>query len=685
MKKEITLILCCLALFVLGMAQSQMPQFPEKINKNLNFEREKLNFPQKQTLQIKSAEWWEPDTAYGYNAGSVYVNDRFIYSYNAQGFLTDYLYQYWQNNAWVNSSKATYTYDSKNNLLIYLRQSWQSGSWKDFWKETCTYDANNNLLTLLSEVWTPEQRNNYLHTYTYDSNNNMLTYLVQAWKNDAWKYSQETTYTYDSRNNLLTLIFLGHEDYMSNYKETYTYDSKNNRLTKLGQSWNDNDWKDAVNYIYTYDTNNNLLTELEQNKDNNGWFDISKISYTYDTNNNLLTEIKQYSSDEGWENGSKCTYTYDANNNLLTELKQFWNDDDWGNSTQVLRSYDENNNSIMATQWFWDGEDWQELQMPLGLYYNNMQSYFSNFTGHKLTASYIKTGVGISGKVESSDQTPFSSGDILLYAVQNTGYYSLIRTLRLLDNGNYIFENIKDGHYVIKVIPDDLENLLPTYYGNTELWNDASVVVVKIANGVSYHNINITMLTIEPLGGSSTNSGYVKESDGKKAISKAGNPVPDVTVFLQSNQGGDNWKTIACSSTNTDGYFRFENVPIGSYRVILDIPGLEITTPPTIEITEDGQVIEDIIFEITPLSIDVITIIEKQIMVYPNPSHGHFTITSEKVIENIELYDVLGKKVFSDIPKTQTIQISTQLSQGLYIYRAVLQGGTIRSGKIIVQ
>jgi len=684
MKKEITFIVCCLALLVLGMAQPQMPHSSGKINKNLELERDKSNFPQKQTFQAKSAEWWEPDTAYGYDAGSTHVNDRYIYSYNAQGLLTECLIQLWQNNNWVNYSKATYTYDAKNNLLIYLSQSWQGGTWKDFWKETCTYDANNNLLTLLSEVWTPIQRNNYLHTYTYDSNNNMLTYLVQGWKDNAWEYHSENIYTYDSNNNLLTEIFFYPGG--DRYKETYTYDSKNNRLTKLGQSWNDNDWKDAVNYIYTYDANNNLQTELMQYPSDEGWENGSMSTYTYDTNNNLLTEFKQYMSDEGWENGSMSTYAYDANNNLLTEFKQFW-DDTWVNSKQILRSYDENNNSIMAEQWFWDGEDWQQLQEPLGLYYNNMQSYFSNFRGHKLTASYTKTSVSISGKVEYPDQTPFSSGDILLYAVQNTGYYSLIHTLRLLDNGNYTFENIKDGNYVIKVIPDDLENLLPTYYGNTELWNEAFVVEVSIPNGVSFHNMDITMLDIEPLEGSSTISGYVEESDGRKSISKSktGNPVPDVTVYLQSNQGGENWKTIAYSSTDTKGFFIFEKIPIGKYRVILDIPGLVITTPPVVEITEEGQVIDDVSFEIPPLSIDETTKIEKQIKVFPNPSNGHFTIASEKVIENIELYDMLGKKVFSDVPKTQTIQINTHLPQGLYIYRAVLQGGTISSGKIIVQ
>jgi hypothetical protein len=73
------------------------------------------------------------------------------------------------------------------------------------------------------------------------------------------------------------------------------------------------------------------------------------------------------------------------------------------------------------------------------------------------------------------------------------------------------------------------------------------------------------------------------------------------------------------------------------------------------------------------------------INLYPNPSNGQFTITSEKIIESFELYDVLGKKVFTNAPKAKTTQISTGLHNGLYIYRAVLQDNSVSSGKIIIQ
>ncbi|MCL2290530.1 MAG: T9SS type A sorting domain-containing protein [Bacteroidetes bacterium] len=79
------------------------------------------------------------------------------------------------------------------------------------------------------------------------------------------------------------------------------------------------------------------------------------------------------------------------------------------------------------------------------------------------------------------------------------------------------------------------------------------------------------------------------------------------------------------------------------------------------------------------------TIYNDKLLIYPNPSNGQFTVTCEKIIESIELYDMLGRKVFADAPKVQTTQINANLSKGLYIYRVVLQDHSVRSGKIVVQ
>jgi hypothetical protein len=73
-----------------------------------------------------------------------------------------------------------------------------------------------------------------------------------------------------------------------------------------------------------------------------------------------------------------------------------------------------------------------------------------------------------------------------------------------------------------------------------------------------------------------------------------------------------------------------------------------------------------------------------KLFVYPNPSNGKFTLSSEKVIESIAVYDLLGKVVYESAPKATTTQLNTHLPQGLYIYRAVLENHSVCSGKIVV-
>ena len=74
-----------------------------------------------------------------------------------------------------------------------------------------------------------------------------------------------------------------------------------------------------------------------------------------------------------------------------------------------------------------------------------------------------------------------------------------------------------------------------------------------------------------------------------------------------------------------------------------------------------------------------------KILVYPNPSNGQFVVSCDQIIENIELYDVVGKKLFTDTPNNNTAQINLRLTEGLYFYRTRLQDGSIYSGKILVQ
>ena len=64
--------------------------------------------------------------------------------------------------------------------------------------------------------------------------------------------------------------------------------------------------------------------------------------------------------------------------------------------------------------------------------------------------------------------------------------------------------------------------------------------------------------------------------------------------------------------------------------------------------------------------------------VYPNPSNSIWNIESPStVVEQVEVYDLLGKKVLSVTPNSQTVEIdASQLKSGLYLAKLTAEGAT---------
>ena len=60
--------------------------------------------------------------------------------------------------------------------------------------------------------------------------------------------------------------------------------------------------------------------------------------------------------------------------------------------------------------------------------------------------------------------------------------------------------------------------------------------------------------------------------------------------------------------------------------------------------------------------------IKNTLKMYPNPAKNSWKISASIIIESIELYDIVGRKVLSDNPKTQDYEINgTLLTKGVYI------------------
>jgi len=90
----------------------------------------------------------------------------------------------------------------------------------------------------------------------------------------------------------------------------------------------------------------------------------------------------------------------------------------------------------------------------------------------------------------------------------------------------------------------------------------------------------------------------------------------------------------------------------------------------------------------TPTGMNEINANNSSVLVYPNPSKGTFTISNiEQGMSSIEVYNVLGEKVYSKILNTGINQIvMTNEENGVYFYRVLAKDGSlVGSGKLEIQ
>jgi len=336
-----------------------------------------------------------------------------------------------------------------------------------------------------------------------------------------------------------------------------------------------------------------------------------------------------------------------------------------------------------------------------GTYYDTLQSTLgcdSIIFTLNLTIDTIPCNATIYVMVGHQDTACLAPVFVELYSVPNGGgQYILVDTATIANHSSAcIFTNVAGGDYVIKAIPDSTENFLPTYYGNTEFWNLATII------NIAYDTLYPAFIQLVPMppfsNGSSSISGYVGKGKGYKSISQksVNDPAEDINIYLQKEESTV-WKTLAYTLTNTEGYFELKNVPIGKFRVMLDVAGIEMADIQIIEIKNDGENVQLKDYEVTEdgiiikkgVGISTITNAELRITVYPNPTTGKLTIKNGSstgslpgdgtlsvpvlsIAEVVEVYDVVGQVVFTSAvsalsPET-TIDIS-HLSNGMYFLK----------------
>jgi hypothetical protein len=259
---------------------------------------------------------------------------------------------------------------------------------------------------------------------------------------------------------------------------------------------------------------------------------------------------------------------------------------------------------------------------------------------------------------------PISMGFVMIFSI-DTGATTLpYFNAALVDsNGVYYFTNVPDGNYYIQAIPFDSGNYLPTYYGNTISWAQATVVSLGTPNNP--YNINLVQSDQMTPGPGST-SGQINMGDVSNVM------LDKINMILMNEQGNP----IGFTQVATTGTFGFPTLAYGTYFLRPEMPGVTSDVVKIVLTAEKPHA--DVVMTFTGnsiLGLDDEKSLVSQWSVYPNPVNDHVTIAldvKQEIQVVVEIHNLAGGLMSTKSVVlhngNNTVSLSTNdLPTGLYM------------------
>lgn len=277
-----------------------------------------------------------------------------------------------------------------------------------------------------------------------------------------------------------------------------------------------------------------------------------------------------------------------------------------------------------------------------------------------------------------TDNTLLNAGTITLYKAENDGTYSVAQTSNMY-NGRYYFYYVEDGTYLILATPapDSLgvvaTDYLPTYYGDVIMWDEATQIVL----GVAQDNYNINLQHYDSIG---SGNGMVNGQllSGGKSLSTA-----HQLVYLMDATDTPDRVTY----TDESGNFSFQSIPFGTFKVHPAITGM-YTTATEIELSQNNTT-ANVVMTIngnTILGVNkpVSSMVAK---LFPNPASNEIQIDLKQNLNAIiQIYNSNGALVFENEYSSNQIKIElNDFKPGIYYMNLLEPNGKISTQRFIKQ
>ncbi|MBL7803482.1 MAG: T9SS type A sorting domain-containing protein [Saprospiraceae bacterium] len=240
-------------------------------------------------------------------------------------------------------------------------------------------------------------------------------------------------------------------------------------------------------------------------------------------------------------------------------------------------------------------------------------------------------------------------------------------------NGSTVayFEDVPPGEYLVKaaLMPGapHYDEYLPTYNIQHLFWNDADpITITPLSFGTS---ISIHLIEGQNPGGPGFIGGLVSEGANFTASGDAarseGDPMEGVQIILRKMDD----TPVAAAKTQADGTFSFDGVAWGTYRVSLDLPGIE-PLHQVVTINADQPSVTSTDFTVDGLggASGTNALAQSQpLQVRPNPVREILTIDVPGNQGILTLFNSQGQMVSRTIENGSTAELDVHsLPEGIY-------------------
>ncbi|HIF14464.1 MAG TPA: T9SS type A sorting domain-containing protein, partial [Bacteroidetes bacterium] len=291
-------------------------------------------------------------------------------------------------------------------------------------------------------------------------------------------------------------------------------------------------------------------------------------------------------------------------------------------------------------------------------------------SSNKYIVTELPPQYNISGTVYDSSNNVVITGEINLFKLSiGNGEANQVAFTNIDSQGTYAFFNVDSGRYLLQAnIMLNITNALPTYSPSSFYWYDAQIL--NLQSNQTNVDIHILQLLTDTAGLGYI-SGFLKEGSLLRGPS---DPIDSIVIGL-NRQDPTNGGVLMLDTTDSTGFFEFNDVPSGTYNVIPDVTGIPVDTTGLNHIVMSGADTTEVSFLVDSSLIHTSTITKikrldiTKLKLWPNPVHDKLNVRTEQRYDIVNIYDSKAQLVsFSMLSSGKDLYINTsKLMPGMYL------------------